>query len=389
MIPAVGDSLIDWDLKGKELKDAIYDNFEALGLDGAVFTAGKSGKIPYGQLKKYYRNANIVSGGNNNASQTDTTISNKYEKFQYFYHPDHLGSSSYITDASGEVYQHFEYFPFGETFVEDRADHQRTPYLFNGKELDKETGLYYYGARYYDPRISLWYGVDPLAEENYQYTPYAYAFLNPLIIIDPDGRDGELVIDGDNLTVKVTLNYSKESLQKYNSKLGEYTQEQFEADFENYYESVNGEYEIDGEKYNVSFEINFNVVETDAEMPSPNNNDGTTNLTFDASKPGAGSHKSNVITLNSSPRGMSGAEDTGGSLSHEIIHALGVPDTRETTSGKLSSYSGSRNLQPNEVSIMLSPAINFAKQNNITKGSVLITHSRPKTGRQAPTLLNK
>jgi len=131
LIPAVGDSIIDWDLKGKELKDAIYANFEALGLDGAVFTAGKSGKIPYGQLKKYYRNANIVSGGNNNASQTDTTISNKYEKFQYFYHPDHLGSSSYITDASGEVYQHFEptegssrtplklnkceqYFPFGE-----------------------------------------------------------------------------------------------------------------------------------------------------------------------------------------------------------------------------------------------------------------------------------
>ena len=51
-----------------------------------------------------------------------------------------------------------------QTFVEDRADHQRTPYLFNGKELDKETGLYYYGARYYDPRISMFLGVDPLAK---------------------------------------------------------------------------------------------------------------------------------------------------------------------------------------------------------------------------------
>ena len=40
------------------------------------------------------------------------------------------------------------------------------PYLFNGKELDTETGLYYYGARYYDPRVSLWLNVDPLSGYN-------------------------------------------------------------------------------------------------------------------------------------------------------------------------------------------------------------------------------
>jgi len=40
----------------------------------------------------------------------------------------------------------------------------KTPHKFNGKGLDAETGLYYYGARYYDPKISLWLGVDPLME---------------------------------------------------------------------------------------------------------------------------------------------------------------------------------------------------------------------------------
>ncbi len=136
-----GGGTIDFDLKGKDLKDAIYANFEALGLDGAVFTAGKSGKTPYGQLKKYYNKQN--GDGATHVKDTTKETANANEKFRYFYHPDHLGSSSYITDASGEVYQHFEYFPFGETFFEDRHDHHRTPYLFNGKELDKETGLYY------------------------------------------------------------------------------------------------------------------------------------------------------------------------------------------------------------------------------------------------------
>ncbi len=53
-----------------------------------------------------------------------------FEKDQYFYHPDHLGSSSYVTDVDGEIFQHLEYFPFGETWVEESSNTQRTPYLF-------------------------------------------------------------------------------------------------------------------------------------------------------------------------------------------------------------------------------------------------------------------
>ncbi len=63
-----------------------------------------------------------------------------------------------------------------------------SPYKFNGKELDAETGLYYYGARYYDPRISIWLSVDPLAEEFPSVNPYVYCLNNPINMIDPDGR---------------------------------------------------------------------------------------------------------------------------------------------------------------------------------------------------------
>ncbi len=110
-----------------------------------------------------------------------------YENLQFFYHPDHLGSSSYITNLEGEVVQHIEYVPFGEVFIEERNNVWNTPYLFNAKEYDEETGMYYYGARYYEPRLSLWMSTDPLEEEYPNITTYGFCHNNPLIFIDPDG----------------------------------------------------------------------------------------------------------------------------------------------------------------------------------------------------------
>ena len=111
-----------------------------------------------------------------------------YEKMQFYYHPDHLGSSSYITNLDGEVAQHIEYVPFGEVFIEERNNTWNTPYLFNAKEFDEETGMYYYGARYYEPRLSLWMSVDPLQEKYPNISTYCYAANNPIKFIDSDGR---------------------------------------------------------------------------------------------------------------------------------------------------------------------------------------------------------
>jgi RHS repeat-associated protein len=122
----------------------------------------------------------------------------------YFYHSDHLGSSSLITDGAGAVTQHLEYVPFGEVFIDERrsASSWTTPYLFSAKERDEETGLSYFGARYYDSRTSVWLSVDPLAEKKPFMSSYIYCLNNPLRYIDPDGRDewemnkrGEIVGD--------------------------------------------------------------------------------------------------------------------------------------------------------------------------------------------------
>jgi RHS repeat-associated protein len=89
----------------------------------------------------------------------------------------------------GETVQHIEYVPFGEVFIEERNNTWNTPYLFNAKELDEETGLYYYGARYYDPRVSIWLSTDPLQEKYPNISTYAYCSNNPVMFVDPDGRE--------------------------------------------------------------------------------------------------------------------------------------------------------------------------------------------------------
>jgi RHS repeat-associated protein len=119
------------------------------------------------------------------------TQNNDPENDVFYYHPDHLGSSSFITGPTGEAHQHFAYFPYGDLFIEQSVTNPwpfSSPYKFNAKELDGLTGYYYYGARYYDPRISVWLGVDPKADKAPNTSPYAYCSNNPIKYIDPDGK---------------------------------------------------------------------------------------------------------------------------------------------------------------------------------------------------------
>ena len=73
-------------------------------------------------------------------------------------------------------------------FVEEHKNSNNSPYKFNAKELDEETGNYYYGARYYDPKWSVWLSVDPMAEKYPGWSPYNYTLNNPVKYVDPDGR---------------------------------------------------------------------------------------------------------------------------------------------------------------------------------------------------------
>jgi RHS repeat-associated protein len=135
---------------------------------------------------------------------------------QYYYHSDHLGSAQLITDYRGEEYERLEYTPYGELWIEKAAAVSvlDIPYRFTGKERDEETGLYYYGARYLDPKTSRWLSGDPALGEYVPSAPindeakkrngslpgqggvfnyvnlhvYHYAGNNPVKYVDPDGE---------------------------------------------------------------------------------------------------------------------------------------------------------------------------------------------------------
>ena len=106
----------------------------------------------------------------------------------FFYHSDHLGSTSYITDDKGNITQYDAYLPYGELLVDEHSSSEEMPYKFNGKELDEETGLYYYGARYMQPMASIWYGLDALSSKKPALSGCTYCLGNPIRIIDPDGN---------------------------------------------------------------------------------------------------------------------------------------------------------------------------------------------------------
>ncbi|CAN97151.1 conserved carbohydrate-binding protein, Rhs family [Sorangium cellulosum So ce56] len=122
-----------------------------------------------------------------------------------YYHPDHLGSTSFASNNEQTLTQRDEYFPSGELWIDasDSRYELRRAYVFTGKELDQATGLYYFGARYYDPRSSVWLSPDPILDEYMEGGPgggvfnpgnlglYSYTLNNPVNLVDPDGRQAQ------------------------------------------------------------------------------------------------------------------------------------------------------------------------------------------------------
>ncbi|WP_253679439.1 RHS repeat domain-containing protein [Treponema sp. OMZ 788] len=129
-------------------------------------------------------------------THTDNQGDNDEQKVKrYYYHSDHLGSAQFVTDWKGRQYEHIEYTPYGELWIE-------------------ETGLYYYGARYLDPKYSRWLSGDPALNDYIPKAPiddeakkhnenlpglggvfnvvnlhvYHYAGNNPVKYVDPDGE---------------------------------------------------------------------------------------------------------------------------------------------------------------------------------------------------------
>jgi RHS repeat-associated protein len=136
----------------------------------------------------------------------------------YYYHTDHLGSAQVVTNSKGQIHERLEYTPYGELWIDWKSEtglEDKTPFRFTGKEMDAETGFYYYGARYLDPKTSRWISADPALGDYIPGAPvndeakkrngnlpgqggvfnyvnlhlYHYAGNNPVKYVDPDGNE--------------------------------------------------------------------------------------------------------------------------------------------------------------------------------------------------------
>ena len=150
-----------------------------------------------------------------------------YSMDQYFYHPDHLGSTSWITDKYGNAIQYLHYLPFGEEWIDQKSTSWNAPYTFTGKIKDAETGYNYFGARYYDSGLSVWLSVDPLSDKYPSMSPYTYCANNPIMMVDPDGMRVnlfgsciQLAINGLNKFTKLDLYNNGGVLDRHNKGEG-------------------------------------------------------------------------------------------------------------------------------------------------------------------------
>jgi len=119
----------------------------------------------------------------------------KTETKMYYYHQDHLGGTGVVTNEAGEPVQILDYYPYGETRIDEQADGFDSESKYTGQKLDGESGIYYYNARYYNQDIGRFLSQDPaafMAPERFLTDPqqlnlYSYARNNPIIFLDPLG----------------------------------------------------------------------------------------------------------------------------------------------------------------------------------------------------------
>lgn len=135
-----------------------------------------------------------VSGSSDLEDQQDSLHPNAVPDIRY-YHQDHLGSTNVTTDAVGNPLQEIAYYPYGQMReIDGRTHAESEPYKFSQKETDKETGLQYFEARYFDGAMARFLSVDPALrqlspfEEPQRLNAYSYSLNRPLVYQDPTGE---------------------------------------------------------------------------------------------------------------------------------------------------------------------------------------------------------
>jgi len=131
-----------------------------------------------------------------------------------YYHQDHLGSSSVITDSTGALVEETAFYPFGTPRHSFRPRQVHEPYQFTQKEQDQESGLHHFPARYLASSLNRWLTPDPVGAVD-GLNPYVYTQNNPVRYVDPMGHEkfdpDDLKLIGSMMGVEENFNYETAS----------------------------------------------------------------------------------------------------------------------------------------------------------------------------------
>ena len=338
----IGGGVIPYDENGNMMnhkdKGISYIGYNHLNLPSAVFWNRKQTFYLYRadgvKVKKDFpgKVTDYLDGFQyeNGALQFVPTAEGYYDfvKQRYVYnYTDHLGNVrlSYTKNNNGalEILEENNYYAFGlkhKGYGGVNLGNPNYHYKYNGKEL-QENSMYDYGARLYIPEIGRWNAVDPLAEKT--MTPYAYTNNNPIMLVDPDGRSGEPIIDVKNNTVTV-----HQHLIFYGNKANSELSGKIATGIASQWNGARGKVKIDGVEYKVRFKVTYETVSIDKAKKMAKNNEDIRNNFIRVEK-GSGSSKFHL-------GGNSGWFNTNDELegsttpAHEIGHGLGLD---HTTSG--------------------------------------------------------
>ena len=199
-------------------------------------------------------------------------------------------------------------------------------HTFASRERDTETGLNYFGARYYSSDLSIWLSVDPMADKYPSMSPYTYCANNPVKLVDPNGEDYEVVVDDKAMTITIKANFyvTKDEkcvldagLKTWNSESGNFSY-------------IVGEGE-NAKSYTIQFDLQSIECDSKEEVTLKASSDKCGNSfsiedkVKDDYKPIRGAYKNGAIRVSNEFQ----MSDLLHSSSHEPGHAIGIGDMRD------------------------------------------------------------
>lgn len=190
-----------------------------------------------------------------------------------------------------------------------------------GKEKDEETGYGYFGARYMDHELmTMWLSVDPMADKYPSMSPYSYCAWNPVKLVDPDGKDVELVVDSKAKTITANINLIFYSESKsVSGKDVENAMKQYKAQIT---KEWGGSHEVSyqGEVFQLSINVSYSI-DNRAKIPNHRNFNGRNNYIGVVRR--SNKFRSNVENSNTGHWNMPTISNA---AAHEFGHLLGLSD---------------------------------------------------------------